>query len=80
MNDSWTPGALFRGEFTQLVVQNLRWLAERQNADGGWSDAEGGRSNLAATTAALRRPSGEWAERSVPSTTAWRGGAIGSSR
>jgi len=48
-NDSWTPGALFRGEFTQLVVQNLRWLAERQNADGGWSDAEGGRSNLAAT-------------------------------
>jgi squalene-hopene/tetraprenyl-beta-curcumene cyclase len=49
MNDSWTPGALFRGEFTQLVVQNLRWLAERQNADGGWSDAEGGRSNLAAT-------------------------------
>ena len=49
MNDSWTPGALFRGEFTQLVVQNLRWLAERQNGDGGWADAEGGRSNLAAT-------------------------------
>ena len=49
MNDSWTPGALFRGEFTQLVVQNLRWLAERQNADGGWAEAEGGRSSLAAT-------------------------------
>ena len=49
MNDSWTPGALFRGEFTQLVVQNLRWLAERQNEDGGWPDAEGGRSSLAAT-------------------------------
>jgi squalene-hopene/tetraprenyl-beta-curcumene cyclase len=49
LNDSWTPGALFRGEFTQLVVQNLRWLAERQNADGGWADADGGRSNLAAT-------------------------------
>ncbi len=49
MNDSWTPGALFRGEFTQLVVQNLRWLAERQNDDGGWADAEGGHSNLAAT-------------------------------
>lgn len=49
MNDSWTPGALFRGEFTQLVVQSLRWLAERQNADGGWADAEGGRSNIAAT-------------------------------
>jgi hypothetical protein len=49
MNDSWTPGALFRGEFTQLVVQNLRWLSERQNADGGWAEAEGGRSTLAAT-------------------------------
>ena len=49
MNDSWTPGALFRGEFTQLVVQNLRWLAERQNDDGGWADADGGRSSLAAT-------------------------------
>jgi squalene-hopene/tetraprenyl-beta-curcumene cyclase len=48
-NNSWTPGSLFRGEFMQLVVQNLRWLAERQNADGGWADAEGGRSNLAAT-------------------------------
>jgi hypothetical protein len=49
VNDSWTPGALFRGEFTQLVVQNLRWLAERQNVDGGWAEAEGGRSTLAAT-------------------------------
>jgi squalene-hopene/tetraprenyl-beta-curcumene cyclase len=48
-SNSWTPGSLFRGEFMQLVVQNLRWLAERQNADGGWADAEGGRSNLAAT-------------------------------
>jgi squalene-hopene/tetraprenyl-beta-curcumene cyclase len=49
VNDSWTPGALFRGEFTQLVVHNLRWLAERQNADGGWAEADGGRSTLAAT-------------------------------
>lgn len=49
MNDSWLSGALFRGEFTQLVVQNLRWLAERQNDDGGWAEAEGGRSSLAAT-------------------------------
>jgi hypothetical protein len=49
VNDSWTPCALFRGEFTELVVQNLRWLAERQNADGGWAEAEGGRSTLAAT-------------------------------
>lgn len=49
MNDSWTPGSLYRGEFTQLVVQNLRWLADRQNADGGWAEADGGRSSLAAT-------------------------------
>lgn len=49
LNDSWTPGSLFRGEFTQLVVQNLRWLSERQNDDGGWAEAEGGRSSLAAT-------------------------------
>jgi squalene-hopene/tetraprenyl-beta-curcumene cyclase len=49
LHDSWSLGALFRGEFTQLVIQNLRWLAERQNEDGGWAEAEGGRSNLAAT-------------------------------
>ena len=24
-------------------MQNLRWLAERQNVDGGWAEAEGGR-------------------------------------
>ncbi|HMP08635.1 MAG TPA: prenyltransferase/squalene oxidase repeat-containing protein, partial [Lacipirellulaceae bacterium] len=47
--DSWSPGTLFRGEFTQLVVHNLRWLADRQNADGGWPEAEGGPSTLAAT-------------------------------
>jgi squalene-hopene/tetraprenyl-beta-curcumene cyclase len=47
--DSWAPGSLFRGEFMQLVVQNLQWLAERQNADGGWGEADGSPSTLAAT-------------------------------
>jgi squalene-hopene/tetraprenyl-beta-curcumene cyclase len=49
LNDSWAPGSLFRGEFTQFVVQNLRWLAERQNDDGGWGETAGARSTLAST-------------------------------
>jgi squalene-hopene/tetraprenyl-beta-curcumene cyclase len=49
LSESWLPGALFRGEFTQLVVQSLRWLADRQNGDGGWADEAGGRSSLPAT-------------------------------
>lgn len=50
-HESWLSGVLFRGELTQLLMNSLRWLADRQNADGGWGDAAGGPSNLAATMA-----------------------------
>lgn len=50
-HESWLSGVLIRGELTQLLMNSLRWLADRQNADGGWGDAAGGPSNLAATMA-----------------------------
>jgi len=50
-HDAWLSGVLIRGELTQLLMNSLRWLADRQNADGGWGDAAGGLSNLAATMA-----------------------------
>jgi squalene-hopene/tetraprenyl-beta-curcumene cyclase len=34
---------------SELIVESLHWLAQRQNEDGGWGDTEHGRSNLAAT-------------------------------
>ena len=40
---------LLQGDLSELIVESLHWLAERQNEDGGWSDTERGRSNLAAT-------------------------------
>jgi squalene-hopene/tetraprenyl-beta-curcumene cyclase len=38
-----------RGDLSELIVESLHWLAQRQNEDGGWGDTERGRSNLAAT-------------------------------
>jgi squalene-hopene/tetraprenyl-beta-curcumene cyclase len=38
-----------RGDLSELIVESLHWLAQRQNNDGGWGDTDGGRSNLAAT-------------------------------
>jgi len=40
---------LVNGDLSELLVDSLRWLAERQNEDGGWSDTEHGRSSIAAT-------------------------------
>jgi squalene-hopene/tetraprenyl-beta-curcumene cyclase len=40
---------LVRGDLSELIVESLHWLAQRQNDDGGWSDTDHGRSNLAAT-------------------------------
>jgi squalene-hopene/tetraprenyl-beta-curcumene cyclase len=40
---------MLQGDLSELIVESLHWLAERQNADGGWGDTEGGRSNIAAT-------------------------------
>jgi squalene-hopene/tetraprenyl-beta-curcumene cyclase len=34
---------------SELIVGGLRWLAERQNADGGWGDTELSLSNIATT-------------------------------
>jgi squalene-hopene/tetraprenyl-beta-curcumene cyclase len=40
---------LIQGELSELLVESLHWLARCQNADGGWGDCPGNRSNLAAT-------------------------------
>lgn len=40
---------LMQGDLSELIVESLHWLAERQNQDGGWGDTEPGRSNMAAT-------------------------------
>jgi squalene-hopene/tetraprenyl-beta-curcumene cyclase len=40
---------LLQGDLSELIVEGLHWLAERQNPDGGWSDTERGRSSIAAT-------------------------------
>lgn len=40
---------MLQGGISELVIESLHWLAERQNKDGGWGDTERGRSNVAAT-------------------------------
>lgn len=50
-NDSWLGGVLLRTELNELVADGLRWLADRQNEDGGWGDADPGQSQLDATMA-----------------------------
>ena len=40
---------LLQGDLSELIVESLLWLAERQNPDGGWSDTERGKSSVAAT-------------------------------
>jgi squalene-hopene/tetraprenyl-beta-curcumene cyclase len=34
---------------SELIMTSVRWLARRQNADGGWSDTDGGLSSIATT-------------------------------
>lgn len=38
-----------RGDLSELIVESLHWLAQRQNEDGGWGDTDRDRSNLVAT-------------------------------
>ena len=40
---------MLQGDLSELIVESLHWLAQRQNEDGGWGDTEQGRSNIAAT-------------------------------
>lgn len=49
LENSWLSGVLIRSELNELVSKSLRWLAEHQNADGGWGDTDRSRSNIAAT-------------------------------
>ena len=56
----YTPGEepshvdeIFRADFSELVVQSLRWLAEQQNEDGGWGDTDCSLSNIATTMLVL---------------------------
>lgn len=47
--ESQTTEQLVQSDLSELVLESVHWLARRQNADGGWGDCEGGRSNIAAT-------------------------------
>jgi squalene-hopene/tetraprenyl-beta-curcumene cyclase len=40
---------MLQGDLSELILESLHWLAERQNNDGGWGDTDRGRSNFAAT-------------------------------
>jgi squalene-hopene/tetraprenyl-beta-curcumene cyclase len=45
--------SLLQRDLSELIVEGLHWLAQRQNPDGGWSEAERGRSSVAATLLVL---------------------------
>ena len=34
---------------SELIMGSVRWLARRQNADGGWGDTDKSPSNIATT-------------------------------
>jgi squalene-hopene/tetraprenyl-beta-curcumene cyclase len=40
---------LVHGDLSELIVESLHWLAQHQNADGGWGDTDRDRSNVIAT-------------------------------
>jgi subtilase family serine protease/flagellar hook assembly protein FlgD len=62
MGDVWGPHAEFSEGVLDTALASLHvrgpdvlWFLERQNVDGGWGVAAGGRSQVNATTAVLRR-------------------------
>jgi squalene-hopene/tetraprenyl-beta-curcumene cyclase len=40
---------IVQGDLCELLMESVNWLARHQNADGGWGDCDGGKSNLGAT-------------------------------
>jgi squalene-hopene/tetraprenyl-beta-curcumene cyclase len=40
---------VLQNDLSELLLESVHWLAKHQNSDGGWSDCEGARSNIAAT-------------------------------
>ena len=40
---------IVQGDLSELIVESLHWLAQHQNADGGWGDTDRDRSNPVAT-------------------------------
>jgi squalene-hopene/tetraprenyl-beta-curcumene cyclase len=40
---------LVQSDLSEFMVESLHWLAQHQNADGGWGDCEAAQSNIAAT-------------------------------
>ncbi|OHB75934.1 MAG: hypothetical protein A2W31_18025 [Planctomycetes bacterium RBG_16_64_10] len=40
---------VYQGDLSELLVGGLHWLANHQNADGGWGDTDRSRSNIATT-------------------------------
>ena len=47
--DSQVIEQVVQGDLSELLVESVNWLAKHQNADGGWGDCIGARSNIAAT-------------------------------
>lgn len=47
--ESQATDQLVQSDLSELLLESVHWLARRQNADGGWGDCEGARSNIAAT-------------------------------
>lgn len=48
-NSQFHSENILQDDLSELIVESLHWLARHQNEDGGWGDATGACSNLAAT-------------------------------
>lgn len=40
---------VYQSDLSEMIINSLHWLAERQNEDGGWGDTDRCRSNIATT-------------------------------
>ncbi len=49
VGDPYTLSQAYQGDLSELIVGGLHWLANRQNADGGWGDTDKSLSNVATT-------------------------------
>src|SRR3990172_1711437 len=47
--DPITNSLVFQSNLSELLVESLHWLAQQQNADGGWGDTDRSPSSLATT-------------------------------
>jgi len=47
------PDEAYRSDLSRRIVRGLNWLADHQNADGGWGDTDKSYSNIATTMLAV---------------------------